>query len=291
MLKVLVTGIQGFIGSRFLEYNHDRYDLMPVSMRTVNLDALELHGVHAIVHFAGKAHEMNAIDDRIYFDINYNLTKQLADRAKAHGVPQFIFISTVKVYGEESEEVLTESSDCAPEDAYGKSKLQAEIYLRSIQSNTFQVAIVRPPLVYGPNVKGNMIRFLKLAEKNIPLPFGNMHNKRSMVFIDNLVELINRIIDLRASGIFVAGDREPLSTEHLIRQMRTSMGKKHRLIDIPIVVRGILKKIRPSLHKRLFQSFVISNEATNTALNFSPPYSSDHGIEQMVRWYEKNNKQ
>ena len=289
-MKVLVTGINGFIGSRFLEYNKQKYELIPVSMRSANIGALDLHDVQSIVHFAGKAHEMSAIDDSIYFEINYDLTKQLADRAKAQGVSQFIFISSVKVYGEESEEVLTESSGCTPEDAYGKSKLQAENYLRSIQSDTFRVAIVRPPLVYGPHVKGNMIRFLKLAEKNIPLPFGNMDNKRSMVFIDNLVELINRIIERRASGTFVAGDREPLSTEYLMRQMRTSMGKKQKLIGIPGIVKGLLKKVRPSLYKRLFQSFVISNEATNTTLNFNPPYSSDYGIEQMVKWYEKSDK-
>ena len=149
----------------------------------------------------------------------------------------------------------------------------AEIYLRSIQTDDFKVAIIRPPLVYGPGVKGNMTRFLKLAEKNIPLPFGGRTNQRRMVFLDNLVELINRVIDTGAAGTFVAGDLNPISTGELMGLIRGFMNKKEGLITIPSLGKKLLKTMSPKLFNRVFGSFVISNQKTNQVLGFAPPFS------------------
>jgi UDP-glucose 4-epimerase len=161
----------------------------------------------------------------------------------------------------------------------------AEEYLLSISSNTFKVAIVRPPLVYGPRVKGNMIKLLQLAEKNIILPLGNIGNKRSMVFIDNLVALINNIINKQASGIFIAGDARPISTDELVCLMRRFLHNNSRLVSIPAFLRTIIKKVKPALYVRLFGSFVVDNGGTNKLLNFTPPYSTEYGIGKMVHWY------
>src|ERR1700752_1026588 len=171
-MKVVVTGANGFVGSRFMQYSQARFHLQPLSLRSNDFNSTLLWGTDTILHLAGKAHDMRATNEQEYFDINFELTKKLALKAKAEGVNHFVYISSVKVYGQEDRNMLDEQSDCHPEDAYGKSKLDAEQYLKSIETNQFRVAIVRPPLVYGPGVKGNMIKILKLADSNLPLPLA-----------------------------------------------------------------------------------------------------------------------
>jgi nucleoside-diphosphate-sugar epimerase len=285
-MKVVVTGANGFVGKRFMEYNQGKFQLQALSLRSNGLSSFDFTGVDAIVHLAGKAHDMQSTNDQEYFDINFELTKKVADNAKSQGVPHFLYISSVKVYGDEDRELLDEESTCIPGDAYGKSKLEAELYLKSIESNQFKVAIVRPPLVYGPGVKGNMIRMLKLADSNLPLPFAKTRNRRSMVFLDNLIELLNRIIVTGSSGTFVAGDARAVSTEELISEIRKAMDRKTRLIAIPGAGRWLLRKLRPDFSKRLFSSFAIENRRTNQVLQFEPPFSFEYGIKQMVDWYQ-----
>ena len=290
-MRLAITGAGGFVGSRFLEYNSGKYSFKRIQLRNASAQERDLSKIDAIVHLAGKAHEMKAIDENIYYEVNFELTKSLADDAKKQRVPHFIFISSVKVYGDKNDLFVDEDSVCEPSDAYGKSKLQAENYLRSIQSADFKIGIVRPPLVYGPGVKGNMIRLLKLAEKNIPLPFGGDHNQRSVVFVDNLVELINRVIETQGSGTFLAGDRHPISTGKLLALMRGFMDKRPGLITIPSAGRKLLKTLSPKLFSRLFGSFVVDNERTNRRLEFQPPYSTEYGVREMVDWYMKAGKQ
>lgn len=285
MKTIAVTGTSGFVGKRLVDYDKYKYGIRSLSLREKKPADLDLHNIDAIIHLAGKAHDMRKTDDRIYFDVNYELTRELADTAKKNGVRQFIYISSTKVYGDDIHEVLDEASPCHPTDAYGASKLKAEQYLQSVQTESFKVAIIRPPLVYGPGVKGNMIRLLQLAAKNIPLPLAKTNNARSMVFVDNLVELINKIIDREAAGIFIAGDKEPLSTTDLISQMRKSMGNKKKLINIPVGLRKLIRHVKPSLYTRLFGSFEVDTANTNVRLQFVPPYSTEEGVSQMVNWF------
>ena len=284
-LRILVTGASGFIGKRFVAFNSDRFEVVPVSLRLTAVEDLRLHGVHTIVHLAGKAHEMKPVADQVYYDVNYTLTKKLAEEARHQGVPHFVYASSVKVYGDESAAVLSEKSVCTPTDAYGKSKLQAEEMLLSMSAVSFKVAVVRPPLVYGPEVKGNMIRLLQLAGKSMPLPFGNITNRRSLVYLDNLVELINIIIMQQAAGIFIAGDEQPVSTEFLIRAIRKSLGRPENMISVPFLARKLLQKVKPDLYTRLYGSFIIDNASTNQRLGFHPPVPTAAGIQQMVQWY------
>lgn len=286
-MKIGVTGSTGFVGQRYMRVPHNGHEKISINLRSETPDQMDLQGVNTIVHLAGKAHEMQPIPDGIYFKVNYELTKALAERAKTSGVSHFIYISSTKVYGDVINGVVNEDSDCLPTDAYGKSKKMAEEFLLSMQSPDFTVSIIRPPLVYGPGVKGNMIRLLEIAEKNIPLPFGNTGNARSMVYLDNLVALINRVIEKKAAGIFIGGDVSPLSTDSLISLMRKSLGKRPGLITLPAFMRKILKQIRPAMYFRLFGSFEVDNTGTNNKLNFVPPYSSEAGISEMVKWYLK----
>jgi nucleoside-diphosphate-sugar epimerase len=288
MKTLAVTGATGFVGRRLLQYNEGRYRLLTLSLRDEHPALLNLQGVDAIVHLAGKAHQMQLIDDRIYFAVNYELTKQLADRALEQGIKQFIYVSSTKVYGDDIPEKLHEKSLCRPTDAYGASKLQAEQYLLSLVSPAFTVAIVRPPLVYGPGVKGNMLRLMQLAAKPIPLPLGNTGNARSMVFVDNLVELLNSIVDQQAGGVFAGGDPHPLSTNELIRLMRDSLGNHSSLVSVPFFVRRMIQKYKPALYTRLFGSFVVDNSATNAQLHFTPPFTTAQGVAAMVNWFKEN---
>lgn len=286
-LKVVVTGAGGFIGERFMEMNREGFNLTAVSLRSTPVEGIDLSGVDSIVHLAGKAHEMQPIDDQVYYDVNYGLTKKLAEEARRQGVPHFIYISSVKVYGDETPGPHNEHSPCGPTDAYGKSKLQAEEMLLHMSGVRFKVAVVRPPLVYGPRVKGNMIRLLQLADKNYPLPFGNIQNRRSMVYVDNLVALINTILLQQATGIYIAGDEQPVSTEFLVRTVRKSLHKPENMIGLPGAVRMLLKAVRPALYTRLFSSYIIDNSLTNKRLSFHPPVSTQTGIGQMVQWYKE----
>ncbi|MBE7170999.1 MAG: NAD-dependent epimerase/dehydratase family protein [Williamsia sp.] len=286
-LRVVVTGAGGFVGERLMEIDRDRFELVPVSLRTTPVEAIDLSGVDSIVHLAGKAHEMKPVDDQVYYDVNYGLTKKLAEEARRQKVPHFVYISSVKVWGDETGGPLNEHSPCEPTDAYGKSKLQAEEMLLHGSAVSFKVAVVRPPLVYGPRVKGNMIKLLQLADKNYPLPFGGIRNLRSMVYVDNLVELINTIVDQQASGIYLAGDEQPVSTEFLVRTIRKSLGKPENMISLPGAVRMLLRAVKPALYTRLYGSYIIDNSLTNKRLSFHPPVSTQTGIRHMVDWYKE----
>lgn len=289
--KIILTGASGFIGARYLEYNKDRYQIIPVSLRETSPSSIDFEGIDTIVHLAGKAHQMVKIDDEIYFDVNYRLTQEFAAQAKKAGVPHFIFMSTLKVYGENGDgRVFYENTQPIPVDPYGISKLKAEEAVLEMADDAFRVAIVRPPLVYGPGVKGNMIRFLHLADKPYPLPFKGIDNLRSMVFLDNLIELVNQITDARASGVFLASDEKPISTSTLIGLMRKHMGKKPGLFKLSNIVLFLLRTIRPELVRRLYESFVVDNTATNRQLQFNPPFTTEEGVRQMVNWYLKDIK-
>lgn len=289
--QILLTGASGFVGQRYVEMNSDYYEIVPCSLRKKKVSEIDFSNIDAVVHLAGIAHQMQKIDDQIYYDINHKLTLELAKRAKEKGTKHFLYMSTIKVFGENfDEKVLTEKADCNPEDPYGKSKLLAEKELKSIETDSFKVGIVRPPLVYGPRVKGNMIRLIQLAEKPVPLPFGDISNNRTMVFVDNLVLLCNRVTDTFASGVFLASDKKPVSTTKLIATIKSELSNNVSDFQIPNPLVSLLGKIKPGLKNRLFGSLQLNTELTNKQLNFEPKYSFEEGIKSMVDWYKSQNK-
>jgi nucleoside-diphosphate-sugar epimerase len=272
-------------------YNSENYIVKTLSLREVNIEDIDFTGIDAIVHSAGIAHQMDKIDDSIYFDVNTTLTNKLASAAKKNGVSHFIFISTIKVYGEHQNIILTETSECEPfNDPYGQSKLEAEKFIQKIEDAQFIVSIVRPPLVYGPSVKGNLIRFLKLADNKNLLPFANIQNRRSMVFLDNLIELLNAIVNTKSRGIFLPTDDMPISTTFLISEIRKNLNRSERLFALPLLFRWVLKKIKPEMYIRLFDSLEMNSKNTCERLGFKPPYSIEFGIRDMVEHYKKENK-
>lgn len=282
MKKVLVTGSSGFVGRLFCSGHQDRYQLTTVSLQNVAVEDLKLSDVDVILHLAGIAHRMEKTDDRLYFDVNFELTKKLAQASKKAGVKQFIFMSTIKVYGEHSQ-WLTPETLCTPNDAYGKSKFMAEEYLRELSSSQFNVAIIRPPLIYGPGVKGNMDRLIQLVSHRKFIPLGNIENKRSMVSIDNLIQLINLIIEKEAKGLFLVQDRKPISTSDLLKELIKAKQTNAKLISIPYGVRFLIRKFLPHIYKRLFGSLVVDDSSTKNGLNYEPLQSTSEGIKKMIK--------
>ena len=233
---------------------------------------------------------MKGAPEEQYFKINRDLALEVAQKAKLQGVKQFVFMSTAKVFGESTTDMpaWNEYSECNPQDAYGKSKLEAEKLILGIQDENFKVAVVRSPLVYGVGVKANMYNLVKLTDKLPVLPLGGIHNRRSMVYVGNLVALHEHIIKTQAGGIFIAGDAQPLSTTELTRNIATALGKNRVLLSIPFIFRNILKKVKPMIFERLFGSLELDNASTNRKLVFTPPFSTDQGIAEMVAWYKQN---
>jgi nucleoside-diphosphate-sugar epimerase len=289
--RILVTGASGFVGKRYLAFSNDLYDIVTLSV-THNMPGNEIfNSVDKVVHLAGLAHQMQKTEPSAYIKANFEKTKHLADLAKTNGVTHFIFISTIKVFGEFQKNILTEDSTCLPEnDPYGESKLKAEQYLQSIADETFTVSIVRPPLIYGPGVKGNLDRILKLSDSGYFLPFGSIHNRRTMIYLDNLIVLINRIIETKAAGIFLAGDNRPISTQELVTKIRQYLGRPHRLFSIPDFFRRVIILIKPQLGMRLFSSLEMDCSSSYKRIGFVPPYSIEEGIKSMVDSYIHNKK-
>ena len=291
MLKsVLITGASGFVGQRYLTFNAEKYKIKTVSLQRTKPENVDFSNIATIVHLAGMAHQMEQIDRQIYFDVNYHLTKRLAENAKKSGVKHFIFISTVKVYGDEpASGYLDLDSPTIPNDPYGESKLKAEQALQDMEDEHFTISIIRPPLVYGPKVKGNLIRLMRLTQKNLPLPFKGINNQRSMVYLDNLIALINKVTDSRTSGIFIPGDKQPFSTSDLLAMMYKGMNRQPFWFKMPALGISVLQKIKPELAKRLYDSFVIDTTETNKKLDFVPPFEAQKGISEMTTWFLKNN--
>jgi nucleoside-diphosphate-sugar epimerase len=290
-MTILLTGAIGFVGQRFLAYNKATFAIRPVSLVQRAVEDIDFAGITTVVHLAGKAHQMSKIDDQIYFDVNTVLTQKLAQAAKNHGVSHFIFVSTIKVFGEHQNTVLTEGSPCEPiNDPYGQSKWEAEKILQTLENEHFTISIVRPPLVYGPGVKGNLIKFLQLADNARPLPFAQIHNRRSMVFLDNLIEMLNTLIVQKKSGIFLAADDKPMSTSFLISEIRKNLNRPTNLFVMPTVFRWVLKKLKPEMYIRLYESLEMNPTDTFKRLDFKPPYSVEKGISEMVKNYKNEQK-
>lgn len=289
MKRVLLTGANGFVGSYFKNKYADKYNIETFSFLKDDFEACSLNGVDAVVHLSALVHQMSGADEEEYERVNVIQTLDLAKKAKESGVGQFIFMSSVKVYGEESEVPYTEDTSCKPEDGYGKSKLKAEQELLQLEDEGFKVAIVRTPIVYGEGVKANIKNLVNLIRKVPLLPFGGIKNRRSMIYIGNLNFFIDTIIEKKESGTFLVSDEKALSTSELIELISDSLGKRVYLIKVPFF-KSLLRLLKPSFHKRLFESLEVNNKKTISKLlengKKSLPYSVEDGIKFMIKGEE-----
>ena len=282
-MTVLLTGSSGFLGTYFKNRYMDKYLIKTFSFLKDDLKSLHVSDVDVIIHLSALVHQMGLMPSASEYErVNVAQTLQLAQKAKESGAGQFIFMSTVKVYGEETQEIYTESSPCKPEDEYGKSKLRAENELLKLEDENFKVSIIRTPIVYGKGVKANIKNLVKLIKKVPLLPFGDTKNRRSMIYIGNLCHLIDEVVKQRKSGIFLASDDESLSTTKLVELIAKSLDKKVYLVKIPFF-ELLLKVLKPSFYKRLYRSLEVNNSETKQKLSLTNPFTVEEGIELMLQ--------
>jgi UDP-glucose 4-epimerase len=286
MTSILITGSSGFVGSYFIDNNTD-FRIRQADLLTQKVPEIDFKGIDSVLHLAALVHQLKPVKIEEYISVNSDLSFELARRAKDMGVKHFVFMSTVKVYGNSTTGTIPwdEFSTCSPKDPYGISKHQAEKRLKELEDCSFKVAIVRSPIVYGPNVKANMLNFIRLVDKMPMLPFAGIQNRRSMVYLGNLTALLELIINRRATGIFLAGDPKTLSTSSIVELIAANLSKKIRLIKTPDIGISILQKITPSIYERLWGSLEVNNSETNKILNFIPPFSMETGFTDMINWY------
>jgi len=309
-MKVLVTGASGFIGRSLVAYLLARgSEVVPVVRRASGIpnervldledrDAwrIALEGCDSVVHLAGRAHVMRetATDSAQAFNTaNVDNTLTVARYAAAAGVPRFVFLSTVKVNGERTQPGQCFHADDQPDphDDYARSKLAAEEALFELSAQTgLEVVVIRPPLVYGPGVKGNFAQLIRWGTGRIPLPLGATDNARSMIALDNLIPFIHLCADRAASAkaanqVFFVSDGAALSTTQLLRNVATAFGRGPWLIPVPtMLLRWIARLLGKSdTADKLLGSLVISDEKARSLLGWKPPIDEHDQLRSMWR--------
>ncbi len=252
-----------------------------------------LAGVDAIVHTAARAHILadRSKDPLAEFRrINVDGTLNLARQSMAAGVRRFIHVSSIGVNGNQTPlgQPFTERSPADPQDAYAVSKLESELGLHELlKGSQTELVIIRPPLVYGPGAPGNFRRLLKLAASGLPVPLGDIHNKRSLVALDNLIDLMITCIDhpAAANQIFLVSDGEDLSTTELFLNMRAALRVPPRMLPIPVFIlqAGAAVLGRKALAQRLCQSLQLDISKARTLLGWSPPVTIDQALRESVK--------
>jgi nucleoside-diphosphate-sugar epimerase len=304
----LVTGGSGFVGRALI----NRLTLIagstviapvrnvatkfPEGVRSIpftNLDATfnwsdELKDVDCVVHAAARVHVMNDVSGdplAAFRKVNVEATLNLARQAAASGTKRFIFISSIKVNGEGAEPGTVYRADDvpAPIDPYGVSKLEAEQGLKELAAVTgMEVVIIRPVLVYGPGVKANFLSMMRWLYRGVPLPFGAVHNQRSLVAIDNLVDLIVTCSDhpAAANQVFLVSDGEDVSTTQLLRKLAGALGKPARLLPIPVwLMRGAAALLgKRALSDRILGSLQVDISKNRQLLGWTPPVTLDKAL-------------
>jgi nucleoside-diphosphate-sugar epimerase len=315
---VLVSGANGFVGkalcAELFRQGHsvraavrsatrsvDNSEIVPVgeiSGRTDWTDALS--GINVVIHLAARVHVMNdtATDALAEFRrVNVDGALNLARQAVDAGVQRFIFISSIKVNGEgtQLEQPYAAEDPPAPVDPYGISKREAEDALCQLADDTgLEVVIIRPPLIYGPGVKANFQSMMRCLDKGIPLPLGAIKNRRSLLALDNLIDLIITCIyhPAAANQTFLAGDGEDLSTPELLERMAAALGKKARLAPVPtpILMLGARLLGRQAMAQRLCGSLQVDISKARDLLGWMPPVSVDEALRKTAHYYMKSRK-
>lgn len=313
-MNLLITGASGFIGSVLREQlvtsgDHQVFSAprgaslaawlaargtgktLPPDWRKV------IEGMDVVVHAAARVHRkrgLNRARARAAYQRDNTLgTLNLAVQAADAGVRRFVFISTVKVNGESTEPGRPFRSDDppAPVDPYAASKRDAEVGLQAIAAETgMECVIVRPPVVYGPGVKANFLRLMQWIDRGVPLPFAGVDNRRSLVFLGNLVDFLVRCVDHPAAAgeIFMVSDGDSLSTEDLIRRLARDIGRPARLFGFPqSMSRWLQRPSRPGMRTRLFCSLEVDASPARDLLGWQPPFTTDEGLAKTVQWYRE----
>lgn len=292
-MKLLITGTSGFVG-QFLQktLSGQQHQAVKLSRDTteelLNAESYPetYQQVNTLIHLAGRAHVMHETAEDIYqayAAVNIDYTLKVAELARLLKIKRFVFLSSVKVNGEESSKPFTETDTPAPLDAYGQTKLKAEIALKEFcAAHQIELVIIRPPLIYGPGVKANFKQLIKLCLLPLPMPFAAIHNKRSFISLYNLADFIVvcSTHPKAANQTFLISDGEDVSTAELIKTIRQVNKQKNLLIPLPVWFLTLLFKLtgRSSLALRLMGSLQIDITKAKTQLGWHPKISFSEGV-------------
>ncbi len=297
----LVTGAGGFVGGHLCRHLRARgVDVRTTASRRgaassgpvledhENALVQALRGVNSVYFLAGIAHEAAAgSDSELMHRINVEAPLRWLRAAERAGVRRFIWLSSIKVLGDTSHRPLEPEDAYRPGDPYACSKVAAERYLLAEPLATTGLAVVRPPLVYGPGVRGNFAALLGLADTAWPLPTGRAVAPRSLVAVDNLCDLLIRLGGAADTGLFHVADAEDLTVSGLVADLRRLLGQRAPQLPVPpTMMRQVLRALgRGGTHSRLFEPLQVSTAATRSRLDWSPPQPPSAALEETVTWW------
>jgi nucleoside-diphosphate-sugar epimerase len=317
-VRVLVTGANGFVGKHLCRFLLENGFSVAGAVRTESgLDHLPdgvtgvivgevgsntewgaaLTGVDSVVHLAARVHiikERSQDPLAAFREVNVEGTRCLVEKAAACGVSRFVFLSSVGVNGEETEEPFSEEDPPNPHDPYSQSKWEAEQDLveRVSRAGELKVVVLRPPLVYGPNGVGNLVRLLAWVDRGIPLPLASVRNRRSFVYVGNLVHAIGHCLEhpSAANQTFLVSDGEDVSTPELIRELGQALNRPVRLFPVSPTILKVagLATGRSKDIQRLVGSLTMSTEKVSRLTGWNPPFGWKDGIRETARWYSSS---
>jgi nucleoside-diphosphate-sugar epimerase len=314
-MNILITGATGFVGRPLCDRlivqkksvsatirNVSDKERLPREIKPIGINSLsdalpreQLADIEIVIYLAARVHQMNdnspnALD--AYREINTKAAISLAKQAAEHGIRRFIYLSSIKVNGEGISHPYSEKDTPAPTDPYGQSKWESEQELLKLAQETgLEVVIIRPPLIYGPNVKANFLQLLKTIDKSIPLPFGAINNARSILYVGNLVDAIATCLDHpnAKNQTFIVSDGEDLSTTDLIRRLGKALGKFPLLLPVPRDLIRLATKLlgKADIGDRLLGSLQVDSSKIRQMLDWKPPYTVDQGLQATADWFKK----
>lgn len=258
MKKILITGKNSYVGTNLVKWlgNYpDKYIVDSISLRDGSWSEKDFSGYDVVYHTAAIAHiKETKVNAHLYYKVNRDLAFDVAQKSKTEGVKQFIFLSSMSVYGIDTGKI-DKSSSPNPKSNYGKSKLQAEELIATLDDNTFKVVILRPPMIYGKGCKGNYTRLSKLALKT-PI-FPNIDNKRSMIYIDNLSEFVRLLIDDSKRGLFHPQNSEYVCTSEMVKIIAEEHGTNIKMTKL---FNSFLKSNKISILTKVFGDLVYDKQ-------------------------------
>jgi nucleoside-diphosphate-sugar epimerase len=323
MKNILVTGARGFIGSYLLPIlSQDQFQItaavrnnlsqsLSIPIKTIKVGNIDektnwqeaLQGIDIVIHLAARAHIINETipnPEAEFIKVNTQGTANLVKQSIQAGVKHFIFISSIGAMTTQSDRILTENSPCHPDSPYGRSKLQAEQALIELAKDSNMTwTILRPTLVYGLGNPGNMERLMKLIKRGLPLPFGAVKNRRSFVFVGNLVDAIITCLDHpnAANQIFLISDNQAVSTPQLIRLIAQQIQQPCQLLPVPTILLRFLGYLGDRVESitgknlpfntynidRLLGSLTVDSRYIQKTLNWQPPFTLEQGLARTIQ--------